>query len=171
MADEVEKSEEDMNWDDLLAEYEPEAEEQENKMDEAVAKLTANQRKLAERQQRMEAQNEREKLINAFYEKANEDAKAFADVFLAGVVEPEKVKKMLELAQAKAHALAPADTEDSSEEEDVEKAFSNPVESANAQPRDPAKERAERTRKGDIHAAFQEYMSFPATGGVPRPPK
>lgn len=168
MADEVEKTEEDLDWEDLLQEYEPEAEEQERKVDDTIEKLTKNQRRLAERQARMEAQAEREKLVNDFYAKASEDAKAFADVLLAGVAEPDRVKKMLELAGAKALALAPAATEESSDDEDVEQAFSNPVESANAQPRDPAKERAERTRKGDVHAAFTEFMDLPATAGPPK---
>lgn len=160
------QNEEDLDWDDLLGDFEPEAEQEEKKLDGEIVKLAKNQRKIAERQARMEAQAERDKLVGDFYAHATDEAKQFADVFLAGVTEPDKVKKMLDLAQAKAKAVTPEAPDEEEDDGDVEKALSTPLESAGMAPKDPAKERAERTKNGDLHAAFIEFMDAPATGGI-----
>ena len=161
----------DWDWDDLLSEFEPEVEAAEKGADDAITKLTKNQRKIAERQAKMEAQAKREKLVSDFYAKASETEREFADVFLAGVTEPDKVSKMLELAPSKARAIAgepepaaaAADADDD-DDEDVGDALAAPV-SGRVEPKDPRRQLAERTKKGDMKAAFIEFMDAPKTAG------
>jgi hypothetical protein len=160
------EGEEDFDYTDLEP-YEEVAEEEEKKTDDVYAKLTKNQRKLAERQSRMEAQLEREKLVADFYGKASDEAKEFADVLLAGVAEPEKVKKMLDLAEAKAAkgaGTATPEQTDTAEEAEVEAAFAAPISSSPPEVRDVGKETAEKTRAGDASAAFLEFLAAPESG-------
>ena len=126
-------------------------------------KLAKQQRKLAERQAKMEAQAARDKLIADFYAAAKDEEKELADVLLAGVTEPDKVQKLLDLAKAKASKLAPGDEED--EEKSVEEAFSAAPSVSPPEIIDKGKETAERTRKGDAGAAWLEFLAAPAKKG------
>lgn len=168
MADQFDaETEEDFDYSDLEP-YEEVAEEEDKKTDDVYAKLTKNQRKLAERQARMEAQLEREKLVAEFYGKASDEAKEFADVLLAGVAEPEKVKKMLDLAEAKAAKVAGNATpaqEETAEEAEVEAAFAAPVAASPPEVRDIGRETAAATAKGDAKAAWLEFLAAPSKGG------
>jgi hypothetical protein len=172
MADELNtETMKDEDWDDLLEVYEPEVENAEKGMDDAITKLAKNQRKLAEKQQKMEAQAERERIVEEFYKDANDTEKELADVFLAGVTDPDKVKKMVDLAKSKAKALAgdsdePA--EDADEDEGDDDALSAPVQTSAMRPKDKRKELAEKARAGDVHASFTEFMDAPATAKLPQ---
>jgi hypothetical protein len=155
--------EDDFDYSDLEP-YEEVAEVEEKKTDDVYVKLSKQQRRLAEKQARMEAQLEREKLITDFYGKASDEAKEFADVLLAGVAEPEKVKKMLDLAEAKAAKVAGRATpeqEAEADEAEVEAAFAAPVASSPPEIRDVGKETADKTRQGDSKAAFWEFLAAP----------
>lgn len=165
MADEEifdQTDEDDFDLEDLTP-YEDVAEEEEQKSDELVMKLAKQQRKLAERQAKMEAQSARDKLIADFYATAKDEEKELADVLLAGVSEPDKVKKMLDLAKAKVSKLAPSDEED--EEKSVEEAFSAAPSVSPPEIIDKGKETAEKTRKGDPSAAWLEFLAAPAKRG------
>jgi hypothetical protein len=156
----------DLDWDDLLSPYEEEAEEAEDEKDSAVAKLAKNQRKLAEKQAKMEAQNAREKLVAEFYSTASDSEKELADVFLAGVADPAKVKQMIDLAKAKAKALnggEPEQEEETEDEDGDDDALSAPVAPTAIAPRDKVRERAEKAARGDVHASFSEFMDAPST--------
>lgn len=157
------ETEEDFDYSDLEP-YEEVAEEEEKKTDDVYAKLSKQQRKLAEKQARMEAQLEREKLVADFYAKASDEAKEFADVLLAGVGDPEKVKKMLDLADAKAAKIAgkaSPEQEAVADEAEVEAAFAAPVASSPPEVRDVGRETAEKTRAGDANAAWLEFLAAP----------
>ncbi len=165
MADEEifdQTDEDDFDLEDLTP-YEDVAEEEEQKSDELVMKLAKQQRKLAERQAKMEAQAARDKLIADFYATAKDEEKELADVLLAGVSEPDKVKKMLDLAKAKVSKLAPSDEEE--EEKSVEEAFSAAPSVSPPEIIDKGKETAERTRKGDASAAWLEFLAAPVKKG------
>jgi hypothetical protein len=165
MADEEifdQTDEDDFDYEDLTP-YDDVAEEEEKKSDELVMKLAKQQRKLAERQAKMEAQAARDKLIADFYAAAKDEEKELADVLLAGVTEPDKVQKLLDLAKAKASKLAPGDEED--EEKSVEEAFSAAPSVSPPEIIDKGKETAERTRKGDAGAAWLEFLAAPAKKG------
>lgn len=151
-----------------LEPYEEVAEQEEKKADDLVVKLAKNQRKLAEKQAALEAQAEREKMVADFYAKATDEAKEFADVLLAGVAEPQKVKQMLDLAEAKAATITGEATpaqEEAAEEDDVEKAFSAPPPVSAPEVRDIGKETAERTRSGDAAAGWMEFLAAPSKRG------
>lgn len=168
MAEETEGFEQ-TDYDDFdlsdLEPYEAEAEEQEARVDETIASLAKNQKKLAAKLAAREQQEQRDKLVGDFYAKASPEARELADVLIAGVSEPEKVKRLLELAEAKAANLTAAKTEEAAEEENVEKAFSPPVPTSPPEVRDEGKETAERTRKGDPQAAWWEFLAAPAKSG------
>lgn len=169
MADEQvfdQTDEDDFDYEDLSP-YDEVAEEEEKKSDDIVVRLAKQQRKLAEKQAKMEAQAEREKLITEFYSSADDAAKEFADVLLAGVSEPDKVKKMLDLAKAKAEKMR-GDAQESveeSEEKSVEDAFSAAPAVSPPEIMDKGKETAERTSKGDPQAAWWEFLAAPAKAG------
>lgn len=169
MADEPfdQTTDDDFDYSDLEP-YEEVAEEEEKKTDDLVVKLAKNQRKLAEKQAAFEAQAQREKMVADFYAKASDEAKEFADVLLAGVSEPDKVKKMLDLAEAKAAKIAGTATPEQAEqveEDEVAKAFSAPPPVGAPEVRDVGKETAERTRSGDPQAAWWEFLAAPAKKG------
>jgi hypothetical protein len=147
--------------DELLKEYEPEVEEAEKKADDSTAKLTKGMRKLAERQARMEEKQRVEKLTNEFYEKASDGEKELADVLLAGVSDEGRVKKMLDLAKAKAKAMSTdeQEAEESAEEETTEKAFAPAVAPSHVTQKDPWEPVIEAARSGDPHASFLEFMA------------
>lgn len=166
MADEEifdQTDEDDFDLEDLTP-YEDVAEEEEQKSDELVMKLAKQQRKLAERQAKMEAQATRDKLIADFYATAKDEEKELADVLLAGVTEPDKVQKLLDLAKAKASKLAPSSDEEE-EEKSVEEAFSAAPSVSPPEIIDKGKETAEKTRKGDPSAAWLEFLAAPAKRG------
>ena len=157
----------DFDYSDLEP-YEEVAEAEERKVDDEQAKRSKSQVKLAAKVEAMEKQIERDKLVSDFYAKANESEQEFADVLLAGVSDPQKVKKMLELAKAKAATLAgTASTEEveQSDEADVEAAFSAPPPVGAPEVRDIGKETAEKTRSGDAKSAFMEFLAAPERKG------
>lgn len=158
--------EDDFDYSDLDP-YDSVAENEEKKADDLVVKLAKQQRKLAEKQAKMEAQAEREKLVTEFYARASDEAKEFADVLLAGVGEPEKVKKMLDLAEAKAAKVsgtATAEQADTMDEAEVEAAFSTAPPVAAPEVRDVGRETADATRKGDPKAGWLEFLAAPSSG-------
>lgn len=171
MADEVDNTiQTDDEWDidELLKEFEPEVEEAEKKADDREAKNTKAIRKLAERQAKAEERERVEKLTGEFYAKASDEAKALADVLLAGVSDETKVKRMLDLADAKAKAMATdVEAEEAAEEADTEKSFAAPPQPYHQAPDDPWKPVIERVKAGDTHASFIEFMAdedgFPGT--------
>lgn len=163
-------TDDDFDYSDLEP-YEAEAEEHEEAKDDVIVKLTKNQRKLAERQARIEAQAKREKLLSDFYATASDTAKELADVLIAGVSDPDRVKKMLELAEAKAaqiESAASKESEDSAEEGEAEKAFAPPLAVSPPEVNDRGKETKEKTRRGDPAAAWLEFLAAP-TGPQERP--
>lgn len=165
----VEATDEDWNIDDLLGglDDDPAVEQAEQKADEDKVKLAKGQRKLAEKITRMEEQARIDKALSDFYDKATDTEKELADVLLAGVSDEQRVKKMIDLAKAKAKAMSP---EDEAEEEakDTEQAFSAPPSSAPAEVEDEWAPIREATRKGDTHASFIEFFNAPGPGkGVP----
>lgn len=152
----------------LMEPYDEEEEAQEKAKDEEVVKQTKAVRQLAERQARMEAQLERDKLISEFYAKANDEAKEYADVLLAGVADPKKVKKFLELAEAKAGKMTvktPEETAEEQEQSEVATFAAPPLGNAPPEVRDVGQETAERTRKGEAQAAWWEFLAAPSKGG------
>jgi len=170
MADEQvfdQTDEDDFDYADLSP-YDEVAEDEEKKSDDIVVRLAKQQRRLAEKQAKLEAQSERDKLVTEFYSTADDTAKEFADVLLAGVAEPDKVRKMLDLATAKAAKVAGAEPQESEEEEEeknVEEAFSAAPSVAAPEIMDKGRETAERTRKGDPGAAWLEFLAAPAKRG------
>lgn len=167
MADEYDDTNDDFDMSQLEP-YDEEEDAQERAKDEEVAKQTKTVHQLAERQARMEAQLERDKLINEFYAKASDEAKEYADVLLAGVADPKKVKKFLDLAEAKAAKTTDKTTEESAEEKEqseVANFAAPPLGNAPPEVRDVGKETKERTRKGEAQAAWWEFLAAPAKGG------
>lgn len=165
----VEAAEEDWNIDDLLGglDDDPVVDAAEQKADEDKVKLAKGQRKLAEKISRMEEQSRIDKTLSDFYDKATDTEKELADVLLAGVSDEQRVKKMIDLARAKAKAMSP-ETEEEEEAKDTEKAFSAPPPSAPASVEDEWAPVREATRKGDTHAAFVEFFNAPGPGkGIP----
>ena len=152
----------------LIEPYDEEEEKQEKAKDDVVTKLTKQNRQLAERQAKMEAQLERDRLISDFYAKEDDDAKEFADVLLAGVADPQKVKKMLELAKSKAEKVKgdkPEETPEEKDEGEVAAFAAPPLGNAPPEVRDVGKETSERTAKGDVQAAWWEFLAAPSMGG------
>ena len=160
-------NEDDWSIEDLFPDEEVVVEEAEHELDKVIQNQSRAIRKIAERQARTERQSEIEKLTSEFYASADETERELADVLLPGLSEPDKVKKALDLAKAKAKALRPKeeDSEDAAATE-AAAAFTPPV--GNAPPRvdDPMAKLAERTRKGDARAAFEEF--FILSGGLPK---
>lgn len=155
MADELDtQTADDWDLDELLKEFEPEVDEAEKKADDQVAKVTKGMKKIAERQARMEEQARVERLTDEFYKSASDEEKELADVLLAGVADEARVKKMLDLAKAKAKAISAGDetakeeAEEKAEEDDTEKAFSPPANGVPPRPRDPEADLIERIGKG-----------------------
>ena len=151
---------EDEDWSDvdaLLADEEPAIEQAERDHDDEVAKLKSVTRKLAEKQKARDRQEQVDKLVGDFMASAPAEAKDIAEVLVAGVKDPGKVKQMLDLALSKVQPAEHSNEEDEASRE-AESALAPPI--GNAPPRvsDPDKEMLERIAAGDSRAALAFWL-------------
>ena len=168
--DDADVTMEDEDWSDvdaLLADEEPVIEQAERERDDEVTKLKNVTRKLAEKQKARERQEQVDKLVSEFMATAPDEAKDIAEVLVAGVKDPAKVKQMLDLAVSK---VTPSEKSESDESDDSDAdALAPPVGNAPPRVKNPMAELAERSRKGDQRAAFEEFWLL--GGGTPKKQK
>ena len=155
-----------------LAGLETDEAEEPEPIEEEDPVLIAKQTKRELDEMKMEKRTD--DMMDEFVKKAPEEAVQLVSIWRKGDETPEQLKKLMELANVKAHETAVAsepEIEAKAEEKAAKLASEQygvgPIAPGGAGPseEDVWEAARQRVRKGDMHTAYQMFESLPPTGG------